>query len=238
LQTDFLAASVGARPSKAPSEVVRLKKEVKRLREVQASLGETVAELKKRVAVLTARSEFACVSTTAPVTTSVLVENPQSSEVAVSGAASALAALRKRLNVGDPPAAQAVSAAEVSEAIKSEWIASGQLIGWSDLSDAWGKRSRQSLDQAAQRFELINLKVKGKLWYPAAFMDLSADAVKDVCLAMKNVDPVSKVIFWMRSHGALEGKTLAQAIKSGQLSRVIQLAEAFAEEFTGHVAHT
>jgi hypothetical protein len=42
----------------------------------------------------------------------------------------------------------------------------------------------------------------------------------------------------MRNHGALDGKTLAQAIKSGQLSRAIQLAEAFAEESTGHAAHT
>ncbi len=154
----------------------------------------------------------------------------------VPGAVAALEALRSRLTGEKLPAEVGQTTAEVSEATKHEWISSGLLVGSKELASAWGNRSRQSLDQASDRGELFSLKVAGKLWYPAVFMHLSADSVKAICLALKDVDPVSKVIFWSRGHGALGGKTLAQAIEEGQLERAVQVAEAFAGEYTGHAA--
>lgn len=186
-------------------------------------LVKEVVQLKKQVAALTKRLAEETART--------------SGDVAGSGAAKALADLRGRLNAEAPLVVDSsFNAADVSEAVKHEWITCGRLIGWKDLSDAWGGRSRQSLDQAANRFELVNLKVKGRLWYPADFRVLPADAVKSVCQVLRGVDPVSQMIFWARPHGALEGHTLAHAIKNGQLHRVIQLAQAFAEETVGHVA--
>jgi hypothetical protein len=154
----------------------------------------------------------------------------------VSSAAAALGALRSRL-VGDTqPFGAGLPVAEASEATKRQWIDSGLLVGWRVLSDAWGGRSRQGLDQACGRGELFNLKIAGKLWYPVMFQRLSADSVKAVCLLLRNVDPVSKMIFWVRPQGALSGQTLAQAIEAGQLDRAAQVAQAFADEYTGHAA--
>lgn len=156
----------------------------------------------------------------------------------VSSAAAALEALRGRLAVDVRPEGVGLTVAEASEATKHQWIDSGLLVGWRDLAEAWGGRSRQALDQACDRGELFNLKIAGKRWYPSMFLGLSAESVKAICLALKGVDPVSKVIFWARPHGALGGRTLAQAVEAGQLERVAQLAQDFADEYTGHAALT
>ena len=154
----------------------------------------------------------------------------------VSGAEAALQAMRHRLELSAPVQSDASPKVDFSEKAKQEWVTSGRIVGWKALASAWGDRSRQSLDQASQRGELFSLMVAGKRMYPAAFLNLSAEAVKDINLALKDVDPVSKLIFWNRPHGALGNKTLAEAIEDRQLDRAIHLAQAFSSEYLGHAA--
>ena len=149
-------------------------------------------------------------------------EAPQPIDVPCSRAAEAIEALRERLNV------ESSAVVDLSLNALDAWINSGRLIGWEDLSAAWGLRSRPPL--------VVHLKVHGRLWYPADFKVLPAVAVKSVCRVLRGVDPVSQIIFWTRHHGALDGDTLAQAIKNGQLPRVIQLAQALTEETVEYVA--
>lgn len=153
-----------------------------------------------------------------------------------SGAESALQAMRHRLELSAPVQSDASPAVNFSEKVKQEWVASGRIVGWKALASAWGDRSRQSLDQASKRGELFSLMVAGKRMYPAAFLNLPAEAVKDINLALKDVDPVSKLIFWNRKHGAIGDKTLAEAVENQQLDSAIRLAQAFTSEHLGHAA--
>lgn len=150
-----------------------------------------------------------------------------------SNAQVALLQLRDRLAKDDGKTLPKYSSGPVSETIKSDWIANGVLVGSTALRNAWGGRTRQSLDQARNRGELVGLKISGRLWYPSAFLSLPADFVKTICGIQLRVDPVTQVIFWTRKHGALGGMTIAQAFVSNQIQRAIQLAEAFARDYTG-----
>ncbi len=152
----------------------------------------------------------------------------------VSGAQAALQAMRHRLESQTAFKSITPQTTDVSEATKHEWALNGRIVGWAELANAWGDRSRQSLDQASARGELFSLKVAGKRLYPSVFLHLSAESVKAINLPLKDVDPVSKLIFWNRTHGALGNKTLAEAIEGGQLDRAVHLAQAFADEYLGH----
>lgn len=120
--------------------------------------------------------------------------------------------------------------------VKRNWIAAGLLARGPALGDAWGDPSLQTLEQAEASGELFSLVVNGAHWYPAAFTKLPAATVGVLCQALEGVDPVSKVIFWTRPHGALGAKTLEQAVEAGQLARALQITEAFAAEYRGQPA--
>lgn len=121
------------------------------------------------------------------------------------------------------------SLARDSESRRVAWTMDGSLVKTQDLARKWG-RSRQALDQSVKRGELFNLKVGGRRWYPAVFVRITADQVKQVNLALGTGDPVSKFVFWNRPHGGLGGMTAESAIREGKLARVVELAEGWAEE--------
>jgi len=50
-----------------------------------------------------------------------------------------------------------------------------------------------------------------------------------LCRALSGDDEASKLVFLMRTHGALAGRTPAAAIAQGQLALVLQLASAWRE---------
>ncbi len=162
-----------------------------------------------------------------------MIENDTSG---TSTAAIALEALRQRLADRGLKrvALDGAEAAEISAQIKKEWISSGMLVSGSALASAWGGRKRQALDRARQRHELVSLKISGKHYYPAAFLALSADSVSIICKLLLDVDPISQVIFWIRPHGAIGGKTLAEVLTAGaSVASVTFLAKAHAAECCG-----
>jgi hypothetical protein len=115
------------------------------------------------------------------------------------------------------------------EARRVAWIKDGLLVPTSELAEQWG-RTRQALDQACDRGDLFSLKVGKNKYYPRIFLELDADAVKRVCLALKGGDSTAKFIFWSRRHGALGGKTIADAIQENKVARAEELALGWSEE--------
>lgn len=146
----------------------------------------------------------------------------------VSRAKAALSAMHHRLENQTGLESIALPKTDISQATQHEWALSGRMVGWTELANAWGNCTRQWLKQACVRGELFSLEVAGKRLYPCVFLHLSADSVKAINLALKAVDPVSKLIFWNRSHGALGNRTLTESIEGGQLDRAVHLAQAFA----------
>jgi hypothetical protein len=115
------------------------------------------------------------------------------------------------------------------EAQGEAWVKEGRLVKSAALCEAWAT-SRQALDRAVARDELFSLKVGRNRFYPKEFLEIEAQAVKTVCKALTGDDAASKFVFWLSPHDALNAKTIAQAIQSGGLDRVVQLATEWSQE--------
>lgn len=55
-------------------------------------------------------------------------------------------------------------------------------------------------------------------------LDLKPNDAADVCLALAGCDNLLKLVFIMRPHGRLGGRTVAQALTQGDRPLVLQLA--------------
>jgi hypothetical protein len=115
------------------------------------------------------------------------------------------------------------------EALKAQWVRDGTLVPSGAMSQAWGI-TPQALQQAVARGELFSMKMAGKTYYLAALRSLDREVTGMVCRALGNVEPSGQLVFWLRTHGALAGKTVPQALARGQLRRVLHLARAWADE--------
>ncbi|HRO58487.1 MAG TPA: hypothetical protein PK177_04860 [Burkholderiaceae bacterium] len=153
---------------------------------------------------------------------------PTSTDREASGnrAQAQLQAFRQAFDEGRFPVSDAPAR---SEDVARRWVDDGLLVSADELGRAW-HRKRQSLEQACDRGELFRIRVGGRWYYPAVFRVLMADDVGRVSRAMAGVDPVSQFIFWSRTHGALGGRTIAQALDAGEGTRAVALAAALGEE--------
>lgn len=115
------------------------------------------------------------------------------------------------------------------ESVRLAWVQDGLLIPSRQLAQAWG-RTPQALSLADRHGKLLSLKVKGDRYYPAVFLTLEAEVVKDICSRLKGEDAVGKFMFWSKPHGSLGGLTAADAIRAGKGEKVVQLAEAWSAE--------
>ena len=99
------------------------------------------------------------------------------------------------------------------------------------LARAWGL-TRQALAPAAERGELFAVKVGNRLYYPKSFLDMDREAVATVCRALGELGSSEKLMFWLRDHGALSGKSVAVALDSGiPLAKVQRLASSGIADF-------
>jgi hypothetical protein len=120
-------------------------------------------------------------------------------------------------------------ALQQGEALKTRWVRDGTLVPSAALSQAWGV-TPQALQQSVARGDLFAMKVAGKTYYLATLRSVDREAAGKVCRALGKVEPSGKLIFWLRTHGALAGKTVPEALAAGKLHRVLQLAQAWADE--------
>jgi hypothetical protein len=98
------------------------------------------------------------------------------------------------------------------------------------LAHVWGL-TRQALAPAAKRGELFAVKVGNRLYYPQAFLGMDRETVAAICRALGELGASEKLMFWLRDHGALAGRSLGAALEAGvAVARVERLAEAWARE--------
>ena len=116
------------------------------------------------------------------------------------------------------------------EAARVQWVKDGLVVPGEQLAQAWGL-TRQALAPAADRGELFAVKVGNRLYYPRAFLDLDRTAVATVCRSLGQLGPSEKLMFWLRLHGALAGKSVTAALEAGvPVARVARVAAAWARE--------
>ena len=162
-----------------------------------------------------------------------------------------LAMTQQRLQVPPPPGrrrnaqATAVRAADTrqaqatgglagatarGEAARVQWVKDGLVVPGEQLARAWGL-TRQALAPAAQRGEVFAVKIGNRLYYPRSFLGLDRESVATVCRALGELGASEKLMFWLRDHGTLSGKTAAVALEAGvPLGKVHRLAAAWARE--------
>jgi len=116
------------------------------------------------------------------------------------------------------------------EAARVQWVKDGLVVPGEQLAQAWGL-TRQALAPAVERGELFAVKVGNRLYYPHAFLLLDRESVAAVCQALGEVGATEKLMFWLREHGTLAGKTAAAALEAGTpLAKLERLAGAWARE--------
>jgi len=121
-------------------------------------------------------------------------------------------------------------AAARGEAARVQWVNDGLVVPGEKLARAWGL-TRQALAPAAYRGEIFAVKVGNRLYYPQSFLVLDRESVAKVCLALGDLGSSEKLVFWLRPHGALAGKSVAAALDSGvPVAKVERLAAAWARE--------
>ncbi len=130
----------------------------------------------------------------------------------------------------DQVAAGLAGAALRGEAARVQWVKDGLVVPGEQLAKAWGL-TRQALAPAADRGEIFAVKVGNRLYYPQAFLGIERETVAVICRALGGLGASEKLMFWLRDHGALSGKSVATALEAGlALSHVERLAAAWARE--------
>ena len=204
---EHLAATAFARIGFAPDEAPRLRSEVRQLRRQVAVQARQIQQLRANQAAQASKP------TKAP----------------AAGAGRATRAVQEwQARLADEHGVHT----DDSEVVCRQWVDDGLLVPTAELVHAWGL-TRQALDQARHRGDLVGLKVANRQYYPAAFLELAAEDVASICRSLVDVDPISRIIFWLRPHANLDDQTLAQAIQAEGLSTALQAAEAFADEQAG-----
>lgn len=116
------------------------------------------------------------------------------------------------------------------EAARVQWVNDGVVVPGEKLARAWGL-TRQALAPAAERGEIFAVKVGNRLYYPQSFEVLDREAVAGVCRALGDLGSSEKLVFWLRPHGALAGKSVAAALDAGvPVAKVERLAAEWARE--------
>jgi hypothetical protein len=134
----------------------------------------------------------------------------------------------------ESPQSQAVGgqagAVARGEAARVQWVKDGLVVPGEQLAQAWGL-TRQALAPAADRGEVFAVKVGNRLYYPQAFLGMDREAVAAVCRALGDLGASEKLMFWLREHGALAGRSVAAALEARtDLAKVERLAAAWARE--------
>jgi hypothetical protein len=116
------------------------------------------------------------------------------------------------------------------EAARVQWVEAGLVVPGEQLARAWGL-TRQALAPAADRGELFAVKVGNRLYYPQAFLVMDREAVATICRALGDLGASEKLMFWLREHGALAGKSVAAALEAGAaVAKLERLAAGWARE--------
>jgi len=112
------------------------------------------------------------------------------------------------------------------EARLVKWTQDGTLVPVSVVEDTWGIK-RQSVDAARERGEIFSVFVRGQHWYPAEALRFERAALAAVVKALGDESATSKLVFLLRRHGALGGRTPAEAAEQGMQHDVLRLASAW-----------
>jgi hypothetical protein len=121
-----------------------------------------------------------------------------------------------------------VAARERGDSARRAWTRDGTLLSAHEFARRRGL-AQGELEQLKHRRQVFSVPVAGVSWYPAALLGLSPDDGAALCQALGDDDAARNLVFLMRRHGALAGRTVVEAIVGGARQEVLALAQAWRE---------
>ena len=117
-------------------------------------------------------------------------------------------------------------------AARARWIEDGLVVPGSQLAQAWGI-SQETLATATASGEVVSIAIDGSEYFPKALLSLDRLTAGAICRALRLLQDIEKLMFWLRDHGALGGRSVAAALEAGTpTAKVTALAQAWARERT------
>ena len=98
-----------------------------------------------------------------------------------------------------------------------------------EFAAKWGM-TPQGLQKAAARGELTAMKVSNRTYYPAVLCELPRPFASRLGQALRSLSPAQQLIFLLRRHGALDGKSINYLTTSAEQARALELAQSWAAE--------
>ena len=125
-----------------------------------------------------------------------------------------------------------VAAQARGAAARARWIEGGLVVPGPQLAQAWGIRL-EALATATASGEVVSIAIDGNVYFPKALLSVDRLTAVAICLALRHLRDTERLMFWLRDHGALGGRSVAAALGAGiSTARVTALAEAWARERT------
>lgn len=113
---------------------------------------------------------------------------------------------------------------------KAQWVESGEVVPASALAARW-QVTASSIGASARRGGLTSVVISRRRYFPSAFLELEPESAGAVSRALSPLPPQTALVFWKRPHGALGGKTAAEALRiEAGLDRVLGLAQSWSGE--------
>jgi len=110
------------------------------------------------------------------------------------------------------------------EARLVSWTMDGTLVDGTSLAAAW-QITPAELEETRARGEIFALWVEGKAWYPAEALQIDRGILAAINGALGEASAVSRLLFLLHRHGALQDRTPAEAIKAGLSTDVLRISE-------------
>lgn len=125
-----------------------------------------------------------------------------------------------------------VAAKARGAAARARWIEEGLVVPGPQLAQAWGI-PQETLATATASSEVVSITIDGSEYVPKALLSLDRFTAGAICRALRQLQDIEKLMFWLREHGALGGRSVAAALEAGTpTAKVTALAEAWARERT------
>ena len=128
-----------------------------------------------------------------------------------------------------PVQATLESARQAGQVQLLAWVDEGSLMASEEFAAKWGM-TPQGLQKAAARGELTAIKVSNRTYYPAVLCELPRPFASQLGQALRSLSPAQQLIFLLRQHGALEGKSIDKLTTSAEQTRALELAQSWAAE--------
>ena len=109
------------------------------------------------------------------------------------------------------------------------WVEEGALMASEEFAAKWGM-TPQGLQKAAARGELPAIKVSNRTYYPAVLCELPRPFASHLGQALRSLSPARQLIFLLRRHGGLDGKSIGDLTTSAEQARALELAQSWAAE--------